>query len=78
MGIVTLRLNEKEEQVLETLQKYLDEDKSKIFKNALYEKYEEIRDREIIDIFEKKLKKNKVKFERADSLIEKLENKYKS
>lgn len=77
MGVVTLRLNAKEERILGILQEYLDEDKSKIFKEAMIEKFEDIRDREVIREFEQKEKGKKVKFESADALVKRLEKKYK-
>ena len=77
MGIVTLRLNSKEEKILKVLQDYLDEDKSGIFKNAMIEKYEEMQDREAIESFEKRERNKKTGFQSADALVKKLENKYK-
>ncbi len=69
MGIITLRLNEKEEKMLTHLQNYFDEDKSKILKEAMLEKFEDLHDREVIEIYEKKVKAGKVQFESADELI---------
>ena len=77
MGIVTLRLNEEENKILGILQKHLDEDKSKILKDAMLEKFEDLRDRDVIENYEKKSKAKKVKFESADSLIKLLEKKMK-
>ena len=72
MGIVTLRLNSKEEKILKILQSHLGEDKSRIIKHAMLEKYEEIQDLEVIENFEKNEKKRKVKFQSADSFIKEL------
>jgi predicted DNA-binding protein len=77
MGIVTLRLNEEEEKILGFLQKYFNEDKSKILKEAMWDKFEDLRDRELIEYYEKKLNTGKIKFESADDLIKKIERKYK-
>lgn len=77
MGIITLRLNSKEEKILKSLQNYLDEDKSKILKNAMIEKYEELQDRETIELFEKREQKKEISFQSADGLVKKLEKKYK-
>lgn len=75
MAIVTLRLNQEEEKILAMLVKYFDEDKSKILKEAMWDKFEELRDREIIDDFEKKSDAGKVQFESADDLVGKIEQK---
>ena len=69
MGIITLRLNDQEEKMLAHLQNYFDEDKSKILKEAMWEKFEDLRDREVIEDFEKKSKSGKVQFESADEII---------
>ena len=71
MGIVTVRLNDKEEKILEHLQEFYDTDKSKILKEAMMEKFEDLRDREVIESFEKKLKSGNVKFVSADSIFKK-------
>jgi predicted DNA-binding protein len=73
MAIVTLRLNEEEDKALALLVKYLDEDKSRILKDAMWEKFEELRDREIIEDFEKKSKSGKIEFESADALIKQIQ-----
>ena len=78
MAIVTLRLNDEEEKILELLVKYFDADKSKILKEAMWDKFEDLRDREIIEGFEKKNHTGKVQFASADNLIKKIENKRKS
>ncbi len=77
MGIITLRLNEDEEKMLERLQEAYDLDKSKIIKEAMLERFEELRDRDIIEGYESKLHSGKVEFESADSLLKELENKGK-
>ena len=73
MGVLTLRLNGKEEKILKRLQHYYDTDKSKVLKEAMMEKYEDLRDHEIIEEYEKN--SGKVQFETADHLISKLKNK---
>jgi predicted DNA-binding protein len=78
MAIVTLRLNDEEEKILELLVKYFDADKSKILKEAMWDKFEDLRDREIIEGFEKKNRTGKVQFASADDLIKKIEKKRKS
>ena len=78
MAIVTLRLNDEEEKILELLVKYFDADKSKILKEAMWDKYEDLRDQEIIEEFEKKERAGKIKFESADDLIQAISQKKKS
>jgi predicted DNA-binding protein len=78
MAIVTLRLNDEEEKILELLVKYFDADKSKILKEAMWDKFEDLRDQEIIEGFEKKSKVGKIQFGSADDLIRKIEKKKKS
>jgi hypothetical protein len=78
MAIVTLRLNDEEEKILELLVKYFDADKSKILKEAMWDKYEDLRDQEIIEGFEKKERAGKIKFESADDLIQAISQKKKT
>jgi predicted DNA-binding protein len=75
MAIVTLRLNEEEDKALALLVKYLDEDKSRILKDAMWEKFEELRDREIIEEFEKKSKNGKIEFVNADAFVKQFQGK---
>jgi predicted DNA-binding protein len=72
MGIITVRLNDKEEKILEHLQEFYDTDKSKILKEAMVEKFEDLRDREVIENYEKKLKAGTVQFVSADSIFKKI------
>ena len=74
MGIITVRLNDKEEKILEHLQEFYDTDKSKILKEAMVEKFEDLRDREVIEGFEKKMDSGLVKFSNADNLLKKIKN----
>lgn len=75
MAIVTLRLNQEEEKVLEKLVEYFDEDKSRILKEAMWDKFEELRDRELIEDFERANRAGKIQFGSADDLINKIEEK---
>jgi len=70
-----LRLNNEEERILDLLVKYFDEDKSKILKEAMWDKFEDLRDREWIEKYEKKSRTGKIQFESADDLIGKIEAK---
>ena len=78
MAIVTLRLNDEEEKILELLVKYFDADKSKILKEAMWDKYEDLRDQEVIEEFEKKERARKAKFDSADDLIRAIGQKKRS
>jgi predicted DNA-binding protein len=73
MAIVTLRLNQEEEKILRLLVKHLEQDKSKILKEAMWDKFEELRDRELIEGYEKKSRAGKIKFASADGLIDLME-----
>ena len=75
MALITLRLNEQEEKILELLVRHFDEDKSKILKDALWDKFEDVRDRELIEDFETKEKAGKARFESADHLVSLLKEK---
>jgi len=77
MGVITLRLNEKEEKILQSLQTFFDEDKSKILKEAMMDMYEDIQDRDVIETFEKNYNSGKVHFQSADDLIKKIKSKTK-
>lgn len=72
MALVTLRLNEEEEKILALLVKHLDEDKSKILKDALWEKFEDLRDRDSIEAFESRVKSGKVRFASAENLLRRI------
>jgi predicted DNA-binding protein len=75
MAIMTLRLSDQEERILELLVKHFDQDKSKILKEALWDMFEDLRDREIIEEFESRSRGGKVEFASADNLISALEEK---
>lgn len=78
MAIVTLRLNTEEEKILDLLVRHYDVDKSKILKEAMWDKFEDLRDQEIIEDFEKKSSAGKIKFESADDLIKSIGSKKKA
>jgi len=75
MAIITLRLNQEEERVLDLLVKHFEEDKSKVLKEAMWEKFEEIRDRELIEGYEALSRAGKIRFESADDLVSRIEEK---
>ncbi|MBN2651493.1 MAG: hypothetical protein JXR63_03845 [Spirochaetales bacterium] len=49
MAVVSVRLNEEEEKILEFLIKYFNEDKSTLFKKSMLELYEDIQDIKFIE-----------------------------
>ena len=52
MGVTSIRLNEKEEKLLNFLKEYYECDTSVLLKKSLWEMYEDIKDKEIIEDFE--------------------------
>ena len=53
MAVISIRLNSEEENILSFLSKYYEEEKSTIVKHSLKDMYEDIKDREVIEKFEK-------------------------
>ena len=62
MAVTSVRLNQKEEKLLKFLKKHYNCDASSLLKRSLYELYEDLKDKEIIENFEKKEKSNKSQF----------------
>lgn len=54
MGVTSIRLNTKEEKLLNFLKEYYQCDTSALLKKSLIELYEDIKDKEAIEEFEKK------------------------
>ena len=75
MAMTTLRLSDQEEKILEQLVRHFDQDKSKILKEALWDMFEDLRDRELIEDFESKSRAGKVEFATAYDLLGVLEEK---
>ncbi|MGP1455486.1 MAG: DUF6290 family protein [Treponema sp.] len=53
MAVISVRMNKAEENIMNYLSEYFEEEKSSIIKHALIEMYENIVDKKIIDTFEK-------------------------
>jgi predicted transcriptional regulator len=70
MAVVSIRLNKKEERVLDYLADYYHEDKSTLFKKSLFELYEDIQDIKLVKKYIKKAKKQKPEFITAEELLE--------
>jgi hypothetical protein len=62
MAVTSVRLNQKEEKLLKLLKDYYNCDASSLLKRSLYELYEDLKDKEIIEQFEKKEKNHKSQF----------------
>lgn len=69
MAVVSVRLNEEEEKVLTYLSEYLHEDKSTLFKIALFEMYEDIQDIKFVNAYLEKKKAKKPRFISGDELL---------
>ncbi len=69
MGVISVRLNKKEEKILKHLSQYFNADKSTLVKRSLFEMYENILDIETIDAFEKKEKRGRVSFTTAEDIL---------
>ena len=62
MAVKSIRLNEEEEKLIMFLKKHYNCDTSTLLKRSLWEMYEDIKDKEIIEDFENKEKSKKTKF----------------
>jgi hypothetical protein len=69
MGVISVRLNKDEVNVLKQLTQHFRADRSTLIKRSLLELHERIRDIEAIEAFEKKEKRSKVSFLTADSIL---------
>jgi hypothetical protein len=69
MGVTSVRLNQKEEKLLKLLKDHYNCDASSLLKRSLYELYEDLQDKEIVETFEKKEKAKKPQFIKFEDLI---------
>ena len=60
MGVISIRLNGKEENILKFLTKHLEKDKSSVIKDTLLEKYEDLQDLKTIKKFEQTTSKKSI------------------
>ena len=58
MAVVSVKINQEEEKMVDYLSEYFEEKKSSIIKRSLTEMYEDIVDKNIIDKFEKEQNEN--------------------
>jgi len=70
MAVVSVRLNDEEEKILEYLTEYLHEDKSTLLKKSMYELYEDIQDIRFIENYIDATKKSENKFITGDELLD--------
>jgi len=77
MAVVSLRLNKEEENMVNFLSDYYEQDKSSLIKYSLKELYEDIIDRQAINDYESKEEKGDVKFVDSNELIEMIKSKQK-
>lgn len=70
MAVRSVRFNAKEEKILKLLQKHYNCDTSSLIKKSLWQLYEDIKDKEIIEDFEKKEKSKKARFVSIDNIIQ--------
>ncbi len=69
MAVISVRFNTKEERILKILKKYYHCDSSSLLKKTLWDLYEEIKDREIVDEFENRGKASKTEFVKIEDII---------
>ena len=69
MGVTSVRFNTNEEKALEYLKEVYHSDASSVIKKALWELYEDFRDREIIEEFEAREDAGVVEFGSLDDPI---------
>ena len=69
MGVASVRFNEQEEKALEYLKEAYHSDTSSLIKRALWELYEDSRDREVIEEFEEREAREAVEFETIEDLL---------
>ena len=69
MGVTSVRFNKNEEKALEYLKGVYHSDASSVIKKALWELYEDLRDREIVEEFEVREAAGAVEFGSIDDLV---------
>ena len=69
MAVTSVRFNKKEEKVLDYLKDHFHCDTSTLLKKSLWELYEELKDKEIIEDFEKNEEKGNIKFNTINNIL---------
>ncbi|MDA3950478.1 MAG: DUF6290 family protein [Spirochaeta sp.] len=70
MAVVSVRLNEQEEKVLEYLTEYFHEEKSSLLKKSMFELYEDTQDIRFVDTYLEEKGLRKENFVSADDLLD--------
>lgn len=70
MAVISVRLNDEEEKIVNYLSEYMHEDKSTLFKKALFEMYEDIQDIKFIEAYIEKSHKKPPKYIPGDDLFD--------
>jgi len=74
MAVISLRLNQKEEEMVNFLSDYYERDKSALIKYSLKQLYEDIIDKQTIDDYEAKEKNAEVKFVDSNEILRMIGN----
>ena len=69
MAVTSIRLNKKDEELIQLLKEYYNCDTTTLLKKSLYELYEDIKDNEIIEQFERKEKRTKPQFVKFEDIL---------
>jgi hypothetical protein len=69
MAVISIRLNNEEEKMIEYLSSIYNEDKSTLIKHSLKELYEDLEDKKVIDDYEDKEKKKKPVFISSNDIL---------
>jgi hypothetical protein len=72
MAVVSLRLNRDEEDIINFLSDFYEQDRSALIKFSLKELYEDIIDRKAISQYEKREKEGKTSFVSSDEILKML------
>ena len=70
MAVISVRLNEQEEKILEYLTEYFHEEKSSLLKKSMFELYEDTQDIRFVDAYLDKKGLQKENFVSGDDLID--------
>jgi Family of unknown function (DUF6290) len=69
MAVTSIRLNTKEQKLLNFLKEYYHCDSSTILKKSIIDMYEDLKDKELIETYEKEESENKTKFKKYEDLV---------
>ena len=75
MAVISLRLNQNEEEMMNFLSEYFEQDRSSLIKFSLKELYEDIIDKKIINEYEANEKEENINFIESKEIIKMLKNK---